>query len=118
MKPKTNFGDKQNSNGFDAHPENIGGGRPKGVKNRATILRKWIDVKSKFTHPGTGEEVTGTLEDEIYLALLSKGLEKDVAAIKEINDTLYGKIKEHLDLSGSVILPITGMKIIEDGTDS
>lgn len=80
--------------GFDAHPENIcKTGHPKGTKNRATILRKWIDTKKKFEDP-TGKLVEGTLEDEIYLALLAKGLEKDVAAIKEINDTLYGKIAE------------------------
>ena len=75
-------------------------GRPKGAKNRATILRKWIDTQKKFKHPGTGEQVEGTLEDEIYLALLAKGLDKDVAAIKEINDTLYGKIKEQTELTG------------------
>ena len=93
-------------------------GKAPGTKNRATILRKWIDVKTKFQHPGTGKEVAGTLEDEVYLALLSKALEKDVAAIKEINDTLYGKIKEQLDLSGTVTLPITGVKIVKDGSDT
>ena len=84
--------------GFDAHPENIGGGRPKGVKNRATILRKWIETRTKIVDPGTGETVDGTMEDKVYLALLSKALGEDVAAIKEINDTLYGKIADKTEV--------------------
>lgn len=92
-------------------------GKAPGTKNRATILRKWIDTQKKFKDP-TGKLVEGTVEDEIYLALIAKGLEKDVAAIKEINDTLYGKIKEQMELSGKVAIPITGMKIVKDGPDN
>lgn len=80
-------------------------GKAPGTKNRATILRKWIDTQKKFKDP-TGKEVAGTLEDEIYLALIAKGLEKDVAAIKEINDTLYGKIadKSEVKTEGNITI--------------
>lgn len=99
---------------FDKHPEYISGGRPKGAKNRATILKKWIKVAAKITHPENDETIEGTMEDKVNLALLAKAIAGDIQAIKEINDTLYGKIKDQLEHSGTVILPITGMKIIKD----
>jgi hypothetical protein len=116
MKPKTRFGDKQNTEGFDKHPENIKPGRNPGAKNRSTILKKWIEIAAKITHPETEKIIEGTMEDKVQLALLTKALSGDVNAIKEINDTLYGKIKEQTELSGSIILPITGVKIIKDDT--
>ena len=75
-------------------------GKAPGTKNRATILRKWIDVTTKVKDPATGKETTGTIEDEIKLALIIKAKSGDVAAIKEIDDTLYGKIKEQTELTG------------------
>jgi hypothetical protein len=100
LKPKTNFGDKQNTAGFKEHPENIGGGRPEGVKNRSTILKKWIEIAAKVKHPENNEDIEGTMEDKINLALLTKALSGDVQAIKEINDTLYGKIPLLNELTG------------------
>ena len=82
---------------FDKHPEYIGEGRKKGVKNRSTILKKWIEVKVKIKE----KEVFGTVEDEINLALITKALSGDVQAIKEINDTLYGKIPDKNQLTGA-----------------
>jgi hypothetical protein len=97
---------------------NPGGGHPKGVKNRATILKKWIEVNVKIRDKAnpTKKEQSGTVEDTVILALLNKAIAGDISAIKEINDTLYGKIKEQTELSGSIILPITGVKIIKDDT--
>lgn len=69
-------------------------GYPKGQKNRATILKKWIEVAVKFKDPITEEEISGTVEDKISLSLINKALSGDVQAIKEINDTLYGKIPD------------------------
>lgn len=92
--------------GFDVHPENIGGGRPKGVKNRSTILKKWLEVISKVKHPETSKLIPGTLEDKVQLALINKALKGDVQAIKEINDTLYGKIadKSEVKTDGNIII--------------
>jgi len=68
-------------------------GRPKGAKNRSTILKKWLELPCELTNPLTGEATAGTIEDKIALALISKGLREDVAAIKEILDSVYGKPK-------------------------
>lgn len=79
-------------------------GRPVGAKSRSTILKKWIEVYAKIKNPETQQEISGTIEDKINLSLISKALEGDVQAIKEINDTLYGKIpdKHNIDHSGKI----------------
>lgn len=68
-------------------------GRHKGAKNRSTILKKWLELPCELTNPLTGEATFGTIEDKIALALISKALREDVAAIKEIFDSAYGKPK-------------------------
>ena len=68
-------------------------GRPKRAKNRSTILKKWLELPCELTNPLTGEATAGTIEDKIALALISKGLRDDVAAIKEILDSVHGKPK-------------------------
>jgi hypothetical protein len=73
-------------------------GHPKGVKNRSTILKKWMELYTKLKNPVTGKDEAGTVEDKVQLALITKALSGDVAAIKEINDTLYGKIQEKIEL--------------------
>lgn len=93
------------------HPENIippkkgerrnPNGRPKGSKNRATVLKKWISISAKIKHPENDSTIKGTMEDKVNLALLTKALTGDVQAIKEINDTLYGKIPDKNELSGT-----------------
>jgi hypothetical protein len=79
-------------------------GHPKGVKNRATILKKWIAIAAKVKHPETDEDLPGTIEDKVNLSLITKALAGDVQAIKEINDTLYGKIpdKQEHEIKGKV----------------
>ena len=107
---KENFKDKINTQGFNKHPENISGGKPKGAKNRATILKKWIAISAKIKHPENDSTIEGTMEDKVNLALLAKALSGDVQAIKEINDTLYGKIQEKqvIEHSGKVKIKLTG----------
>jgi Family of unknown function (DUF5681) len=69
-------------------------GRPVGTKNRATILKYWLGTPVTIKNPETGEIVKCTLEDKVNLALMQKALKGDIGAIKEIQDTLYGKMKE------------------------
>lgn len=84
-------------------------GRKKGSKNRSTLLKKWLSVKLELTNPVTREKQKGTVEDEVILALITKARKGDVAAIKEIQDSMYGKLTDKTEHSGSiethVILP-------------
>ena len=75
-------------------------GRTKGTLNRSTLLKKWIEVHTKLKHPITKKEESGTVADLITLALINKAIAGDIQAIKEINDTLYGKIPLVNELTG------------------
>lgn len=62
-------------------------GRPKGSKNRSTIIRELLALNVKDPE---GKDVTN--EVLVNHALLTKALGGDLGAIKEIQDTVYGKI--------------------------
>ncbi len=69
---------------------NPGAGRPKGKKNRRTLLKKWLDTKMEIENPVSGEKTEGILEDQVVLALINAAINGDVGAIKEVFDTRYG----------------------------
>jgi hypothetical protein len=68
-------------------------GKTKGAKNRSTILKKWIEANCTLSDPETGKDISGTIEDKIALALIGKALKGDVPAIREIYDSIYGKME-------------------------
>ena len=78
-----NFGDKKNTNGFDKNPKNIGGGRPKGVKNRATILKEILALDDN--------------EYKVNEAMIKLAMGGNVNAFKEIMDSIYGKNPEKIE---------------------
>jgi hypothetical protein len=78
-------------------------GRPKGSKNRSTILRKWLETKEKIKNPITGAEEQVTVEDAVILALIGKARKGDVAAIREILDSNYGKLTDSFSIETSDI---------------
>ena len=88
-------------------------GKQTGTKNRSTILKKWIGVTAKLKNPVTGKDEVGTVEDKVNLALITKALAGDVQAIKEINDTLYGKISEKTELTGKDLYPHITIELID-----
>ena len=73
--------------GFHTNPERIGGGRPKGVKNRSTILAEILALKP---------DGLTTNEYKIIDALVQKAQKGDVPAIQEIQNSMYGKIPDKL----------------------
>ena len=73
-------------------------GRPKGSKNRSTILKKWLSTELDIVNPITKQEHRGTVEDEVLLALLTKARQGDVPAIKEVLDTMYGKLTDKMQI--------------------
>lgn len=100
-------------------------GYKKGQKNRDTDIKKWLKVAANVEHPESGEIVKGTFYDKIAVKLLLKAAGGDIQAIKEIYDTLYGKIPDKQQLTGAggkdLTLIITGIEYIipnEDKTKS
>lgn len=74
-------------------------GRPKGSKNRSTIVKKWLETVQKSKNPISGEIEDLSQEDMITLAILKKARTGDVRAYKELMDSLYGSAKETIDLN-------------------
>jgi uncharacterized protein DUF5681 len=82
-------------------------GRPEGSLNRSTTLKKWLYGDASFTNPLTLQKALGTVEDQIALALLKRATAGNIAAIKEVLDSVYGKNPELLtgDLDVNMLSP-------------
>jgi hypothetical protein len=70
-------------------------GRPKGAKNRSTVLREIYEMVIE------GKDLTDakkemTVEQAVMHSLIKKAIAGDVPAIKEAQDTLYGKVPDKL----------------------
>jgi hypothetical protein len=78
-----------------------GKGRPEGVRNRSTILKKWLTAELDIVNPITKGKQRGTVEDEVMLALITKARTGDVPAIKEVLDTMYGKLTDKIEVTAS-----------------
>jgi len=72
-------------------------GRPKGVRNRSTVAREWLEVSQKIKNPITGETQELEQQDIMTLALIKKAREGDVSAYRELMDSAYGKAIQQID---------------------
>jgi len=73
--------------GFHTNPDRINrDGRPKGSRNRSTIVREAIEAILK----GTGQQVV----DSMTAAIIEKAMGGDVPAFKELMDSAYGKVAD------------------------
>lgn len=75
-------------------------GRPKGSKNRSTIVKKWLETKERVHNPITNKYQRLSQADIMTLALISKARKGDVLAFKELMDSAYGKIAVKTELTG------------------
>jgi len=91
--------------GFDKHPENIGGGRPKGLKNRATIAKAIFNMKVKYPEEVLVElkkmypDMTNNITVEQAMAIMQavKAIQdKDTAAYRALMDSCYGLPKQEI----------------------
>jgi hypothetical protein len=62
-------------------------GKPKGAKNRSTVIRELLALKAEGGRDN---------EYRMMSALLEKACTGDVAAVKEIQDTMYGKTPDKM----------------------
>ena len=54
-------------------------------------------MRTEVHNPITDLKHKGTVEDEVILALVMKAREGDVPAIRELLDTVYGKLRENIE---------------------
>jgi hypothetical protein len=93
---------KGNQEGFQKGQSGNPEGRPEGTRNRSTVLRELLSQICDFTNPITLRKESADLETQIMTALAARARRGDVTAIREIQDTLYGKLSEKNELSGNV----------------
>lgn len=92
------------------NPENIEGqgfhtdkdrinreGRPKGSRNRSTIIREILELQEKIKNPITQKEETLTQEEIMTLAILSKARKGDVRAYEALMNSGYGAPKAEIE---------------------
>jgi len=88
-------------------------GRPKGSRNRSTIVREWLDATDKVKNPITGEVEEMTVEDMLTLAVIVKARKGDVSAYKALLDSAYGQAKQEVESTGQSEV-ITRIKWTDD----
>ena len=74
-------------------------GRPKGTRNRSTIVREWLEASYKKINPITGQNETLQIQDHLVISLIGKALKGDVQAFRELFDSGHGKVSELLDVT-------------------
>ena len=75
------------------------GGRPKGSRNRSTIVREWLEALYTKTNPISGKPEKLSIQDHMVISLIGKALKGDVPAFKELMDSGHGKIIDGLDVT-------------------
>lgn len=107
--------EKRNTNGFKQNPQNIRKGREKGEKNRSTIFKKWLETIILTENPITQKDEKLSVEELMNLQIIKNVLENgDLNSFKEIQDSVYGKIKDKIETENNtkiVLEQITGMEI-------
>lgn len=88
-------------------------GHAKGVKNRATVARNWLEVNQTLNNPLTNLKEQLSQEDIMTLSMIKKARDGDVGAYKALLDSAYGAPKQELDatISGQIILNVTNEDI-------
>jgi len=74
-------------------------GRPKGSKNRSSIVKNWMEAEQKLKNPISGELEMLSQEDAGTLALIHKMRQGDVSAYRALMDSLYGAVRQTMELS-------------------
>lgn len=95
---------KHNTNGLRENPENINkSGRPLGVRNSATVIRRLLELSTKKVNELTGEEET--YFDEIAFAQLKKAIDGDTQAFNALLDRMEGKATQRTENDTNINIP-------------
>lgn len=102
-------------------PKGVSGnikGKPKGTKNRSTVLKELmaatLTAKPKDAPFDLPDGVT--VEYGVAAALIAAAFKGDVSAVKEIHDTIYGKITDKTETTHTI--KKMGKILVEDGTQA
>lgn len=93
--------EKQKQNLEPAKPGEVRNpkGKPKGTKNSATIIAKWLKAKEATVDPITKKQVKLSQLDIIVLQQLTKARKGDTTAFNALLDRMEGKPKQVSELT-------------------
>ena len=66
-------------------------GRPKGIENSKTRMRRLLELTQTKKNPITGKDEEFSLLEQMDMSLIVKALKGDVTAYREILDRFEGK---------------------------
>lgn len=90
------------------HGQGASGGRPKGSRNRSTVIREFLEATMTEKNPITGKTEKLSVEQLMALSMIKQVLSKgNVHAWNSIKDDAYGKAKESVELSGDIGVDLT-----------
>ncbi len=76
-------------------------GKIAGTKSRKILLREWLEIEDEFDNPLKAPDAPlerMSVADRVTLAIIRKAMNGDLAAFIEIQDTLYGKISNKVEI--------------------
>lgn len=93
-------------------------GKPLGAKSLTGALRKFLEFKIRTDHPLTKKtNVEMTVAERLMLAVIVKGANGDVPALREIWDRIEGKVAQPLSGPNGSPLLIESTQNVEAVTD-
>ena len=72
-------------------------GRPPGIPNTATRLKRFLELSQKIKNPINGEEEEITVAEQLDLAMIAKARKGDVRAFNALMDRLEGKPPQYIE---------------------
>lgn len=72
-------------------------GRTKGVQNRSTLVKKWMNARSKGKNPLTASEQNLTQQDWITIAMIGQARKGNVRAAEFLFDARFGAVLRNVD---------------------
>jgi hypothetical protein len=85
-------------------------GNPKGREpgpSRATVFKKILELKVEVADPETGGKKKVTLYEAMALGQIKAAMNGNTGAWKEIQDTLFGKLTQPLNLKPEELKTLT-----------
>jgi hypothetical protein len=77
-----------------------GPGRPKGSRNRSTVIKEFLEAKTTEKNPYTDENMT--VLQKMTLSIIAKAMSGDVMAFNTIMDNCYGKLKDKIEVENTL----------------
>lgn len=74
-------------------------GKPKGVLNAATRMKRFLLIEMESENPISNEKERLSVAERMDLEIISKALKGDIVAWDKINDRLEGKAPSSLDIT-------------------